>query len=151
MPTVVSQPIKKELIVENTPVKNTETIVQEKYPKQQIVSENTVLTKRGYSDMFQQGKNDAKIYYKGYKGAGTGTFLAALLTTPVLALIPAIACSSTAPKSDNLTFPSVELMRNSDYFSGYTTQAKAQKSRKVWGNYGIGTAILLVVLASLVQ
>lgn len=151
IPTVVSQPIKKEPIVENTSVQKIETIVQEKSPKQQIVSENTVLTKREYSDMFQQGRNDAKIYYKGYKGAGTGTFFAALLTGPIFALIPAIACSSTAPSSDNLTFPSVELMRNPDYVSGYTTQAKAKKSGKVWGNYGIGTAILLVVLASQVK
>ena len=50
-----------------------------------------------YSDMFDQGKNDAKIYYTGYKGAGTGTFFGAFLGGGILGLIPAIACSSTTP------------------------------------------------------
>lgn len=149
--TVVSQQTKNAPFFEETQVQKYQPVVKESIAKQRVVSENTVLTRREYSDMFQQGKNDAKIYYKGYKGAGTGTFFAALLTGPIFALIPAIACSSTAPSSDNLTFPSVELMRNPDYVSGYTTQAKSKKSGKVWGNYGIGTAVLLLVLASQVQ
>ena len=147
----ISPQIKKNAIVEDTQVQKYQPVIQETTTKQSMISENTILTKRQYSDMFQQGKNDAKIYYKGYKGAGTGTFLASLLTGPIFGLIPAIACSTTSPSSDNLTFPSVELMRNPDYVSGYTQQAKAKKSGKVWGNYGIGTAVLLVVLASQVK
>ena len=98
-----------------------------------------------YSDMFDQGKNDAKIYYTGYKGAGTGTFFGAFLGGGILGLIPAIACSSTTPNENHLAFPNTSLARNPDYLRGYTQEAKRKKSRKVWGNYGIGLGSLLGV------
>lgn len=148
---VISPQVKTVPVAEETITLKSENVIQaieKPKAKQATVSESTVLTKREYSDMFQQGKNDAKIYYQGYKGAGTGTFLVSLLGGPILGLIPAIACSSTAPSSNNLSFPNIELTRNPDYINGYTAQAKAKKSSKVWGNFGIGTGILIAIVAS---
>lgn len=136
--TVISSPPKKE------------EIKPELFIESKAVPEPTY-TKKEYSDMFQQGQNDAKIYYKGYKGAGTGTFLTSFLLNPVLGLIPAIACSSTSPNVSSMSFPRAELTRNVDYMSGYTQEAKAKKTKKVWGNFGIATGIYAVVVASLLS
>ena len=96
-------------------------------------------------DFFKKGYTDASIYYKGYKGAGTGTFLPSLLISPLLGLIPAIACSSTKPKDKNLNYPNTELMKNSDYYRGYTLRAKKIKQGKVWLNWGIAFGINIAV------
>jgi hypothetical protein len=102
------------------------------------------LTTLSTEDYFKKGYADASIYYKGYKGAGTGTFLPSLLISPLLGLIPAIACSSTAPKDRNLNYPNPELMKNPDYYRGYTTHAKKIKQGKVWLNWGIAFGINMV-------
>jgi hypothetical protein len=138
--TVVETP--KTVVIEPTPT-------YEKREDVKVASQSTNYTTirtNTYSDMYMQGKNDAKIYYTGYKGAGTGTFLAAFLGGPIIGLIPAIACSSTPPKPANLSFPNVELMRNTDYVSGYTAQAKIKKAGKTWGNFGIATGILVALV-----
>jgi hypothetical protein len=103
------------------------------------------LTKQDYEAMFQQGTSDAKTYYRGYKGAGTGTFFAALLGGPLLGLIPAVACSSTPPSQNSLGYPNYELVKNAEYKAGYNQEAKKIKSKKVWGNFGIGTLVLLAL------
>jgi len=43
-------------------------------------------------DFYIDGKNDASKYYKSYKAAGTGTLITGLLS-PLVGLIPAVACS----------------------------------------------------------
>ncbi len=105
---------------------------------------------QNYADLYNQGQTDAKRYYNGYHGAGTGTFLTTFLVGPILGLIPAIACSSTAPSQDRLGFPNNQLAQNNNYYTGYTQEAKRIKSRKVWGNFGIATGILfgIVIVAS---
>ena len=161
----------KKKIVEETTQKVTEQKVSEKVPplntqsnainittntpinqeplKQSVAkTSNTSLTKKDYSDMFNQGRNDAKIYYKGYKGAGTGTFLTSFLLSPIVGLIPAVACSSTQPSMNNVIFPNVELTHNSDYVNGYLQEAHTKKIKKVWGNFGIATGILAIVAIS---
>jgi len=114
-------------------------------PTQTYVKEEP-MSKQDYADMFRQGKSDAKIYYKGYKGAGTGTFLTTLFLGPIVGLVPAIATSVSTPNEDHLTFPNVALTKNPDYVTGYTQEAKRKKSRKVWGNYGIATGIIVVLV-----
>jgi len=100
-------------------------------------------------DLFTQGKLDASKYYKGYKGAGTGTLVTSLIS-PLVGLIPAIACSSTQPKEDNLNFPNSDLIKKSNYYNGYTQRAKKIKQGKVWKNWGIafGVNIVAVLLLS---
>jgi hypothetical protein len=48
-------------------------------------------------DLYTQGGRHAFNYYKGYKPASTGTLVTSLLS-PVVGLIPAIACASTRPQ-----------------------------------------------------
>ena len=94
-------------------------------------------------DLFLKGQVDATKYYKGYKGAGTGTLITALVS-PLAGLIPAIACSSTRPKEITLNYPNAELMKNPDYYLGYTQKAKKIKQGKVWMNWGIAFGVNLV-------
>ncbi len=101
-------------------------------------------------NMFSKGQRDASLYYKGYKGAGTGTLFTSLLS-PIVGLIPAIATSSTKPNHNNLSFPDEKLMENSDYFMGYTKKAKKIKQGRVWLNWGIGFGANLIAAIILVS
>ena len=102
-------------------------------------------------EMFTKGRSDALIYYKGYKSAGTGTLITSLIS-PLVGLIPAIACTSVTPKDHNLGYTNTEEFNNPDYRNGYKQSAKQIKSRKVWKNLGIGLAAnLIFVLATYQQ
>lgn len=96
-------------------------------------------------DLFVQGKSDASRNYKGYKGAGTGTLITSLIS-PIVGLIPAIACSSTQPKEINLDYPNANLMKKADYYNGYTQKSKKIKQGKVWKNWGIALGVNLVAV-----
>ena len=96
-------------------------------------------------DLFNKGKMDAVRYYDGYKGAGTGTLIASLIS-PLIGLIPAIACSSTPPKEFNLNYPKPDLMKNNEYYDGYTSKSKKIKQGKVWMNWGIAFGVNLVAI-----
>ena len=99
------------------------------------------------SDLFIQGQTDASRYYNGYREAGTGTLLISLLS-PLVGLIPAIACSSTQPKEINLNYPKADLMKKADYNNGYTQKSRKIKQGKVWTNWGIalGANIFAIIL-----
>jgi len=94
-------------------------------------------------NLFMKGQVDATKYYTKYKGAGTGTLIASLVS-PLIGLIPAIACSSTKPREIKLDYPNSALMKNPDYYLGYTQKAKKIKQGKVWLNWGIGFGVNLV-------
>lgn len=100
-------------------------------------------------DLNIKGEIDASKHYRKYKGAATGTLITSLVS-PLLGLIPAIACSSTTPKLENLGYPDQQLFQKSDYYKGYTKKAKRIKSGKVWKNWGIGLGvnIALVLIAT---
>lgn len=110
-----------------------------------------IISTTSYSneDLFTQGRLDASKYYNRYKGAGTGTLVTSLIS-PLVGLIPAIACSSTQPKDINLNYPDAELMKKTDYYNGYTQKSKKIKQGKVWKNWGIafGANIVAVILLS---
>jgi hypothetical protein len=97
------------------------------------------------NDYYRQGQADASKYYKGYKQAGTGTLLVGLLS-PLVGLIPAIACSTTQPEEINLNYPNKELMKIPEYYNGYTQKAKKIKQGKVWTNWGIAFGVNLVAV-----
>lgn len=97
-------------------------------------------------DLYLKGTQDAERYYSRHTGPATWTLLTSLFTNGLLGLIPAIACSTTAPKVHNLGYPDQRLMDNQRYAEGYIAQAKRKKSRKVWTNFAIGTAISTVFL-----
>ncbi|SDF43061.1 hypothetical protein SAMN04487996_110280 [Dyadobacter soli] len=96
-------------------------------------------------DLNIKGQIDAARHYKRYKGAATGTLLTSLLS-PVIGLIPAILCSATYPKIDNLGYPNEELFKQATYYKAYTRREKKIKQRKVWSNWGIGLGVNLVVV-----
>lgn len=104
------------------------------------------------AEMYEKGIQDATFYYNGKHSGKTGVLLASLLTNGLIGLIPAIPCSLTKPKIENLNIPNAELYRNNaNYAHGYDKQAKKIKSKKIWTNYAIGTAIstfLLIVAKS---
>ena len=96
-------------------------------------------------DLNIKGQIDAAHHYKRYKGAAAGTLLTSLLS-PVIGLIPAILCSATNPKIENLGYPNEELFKQAVYYKAYTKKAKKIKQRKVWSNWGIGLGVNLVVI-----
>ncbi len=112
---------------------------------QEKKTENITSLDTSSGSLFFQGQTDASLHYKGYKGAGTGTLIGSILS-PLLGLIPAIATSSTMPSNENLNFPSLELMKNADYYNGYTNRAKKIKKGKVWTNWVIGLAVNVVAI-----
>ena len=98
---------------------------------------------------FLKGQKDAATYYNGYKGAGTGTLITSLLLSPLVGLIPALACSLTPPQIQNLNNPNEKLFSNADYQNGYTQKAKKIKSNKVWTNWGIALGVNAIILLTL--
>jgi hypothetical protein len=94
--------------------------------------------------LYIKGRNDAGLYYKGYKGAGTATLLTTLLFSPA-GLVTAIATSATPPTKHNLDYPDANLFAQPDYARGYIQKARKVKSGKVWTNFGIGFGALLVL------
>lgn len=94
-----------------------------------------------------KAKADAKSFYKGNNSGAVWTATTAILTSPLLGLIPAALCSSSEPGEDNLKFPDSDLMRNTQYNNAYKDEAHKIKKRKVWTSFGIGSgAWLLLVL-----
>lgn len=102
-------------------------------------------------DLYLKGTQDAERYYSRHSGPATWTLLTSLLINGLFGLIPAVACSSTTPKIHNLGYPDQRLMDNQRYAEGYTAQAKRKKSRKVWTNFAIGTAVSTVLLIAASQ
>jgi len=96
-----------------------------------------------------RGKYDAKKYYAGgrraksWRSARGWTCATTVACGGVVGLIPAIACSSTRPKTKNLNYPDEKLMQNQEYNHAYRREAKKIKSGKIWGGYVEGIVILL--------
>lgn len=99
-------------------------------------------------EQFTRGDADARMHYHNYKGAGTGTLIVGLLS-PLVGLIPAIACSATPPSDANLGYPSVEQFNQANYQNGYRQRARKIKSGKVWTNWGIALGVNLVAVLAL--
>lgn len=97
----------------------------------------TPMSALGEPENFKAGQQDAIQYYKGYKGAATGTLATGLVLSPILGLIPAFATTSNQPQDVNLHYPDPSKMRDQDYFKGYTQKAFQIKKQKVWTNWGI--------------
>lgn len=115
---------------------------------QKIDTPNAVAVNEAPKDLYFRGQKDAGQFYTGYQPAGTGTLVVSLLS-PLVGLIPAVACSTTPPKRHNLEFPDSNLFQNPDYQNGYIKEAKKIKSRKVWKNwaiaFGVNIALVLVL------
>ncbi len=99
-------------------------------------------------DLFIQGQNDAKRFYKYNKIVGT-MIVANLLVLPILpSLAFSIAATSKIPKDKNLNYPSISLMQNEKYADSYRQEAKKIKNRKIWTSFGgsiVGLGLLLLL------
>ncbi len=87
------------------------------------------------------GAKDAKIYYRGYRLAATGTLFASFFIP--WGLIPAITCSVTPPSMQSLGYQDQNLIKNPSYYKGYADKAFKIKKKKVWKNFAIGTGATL--------
>jgi hypothetical protein len=99
---------------------------------------------------YQMGTADAGKYYTEYGMAGTSTLVISILS-PLVGLIPSIACSSTLPKDRNLSYHNSELIKNIDYHNGYLHAAKKIKRRHVWTNWEIAFGINLVLVVAVLS
>ena len=98
-------------------------------------------------DLCEQGKSDAKINYKGKKSGAGWTTATTILFSPLIGVIPAVACSLSEPNDDNLNYKDSKLMKNNTYNQCYRDQAHKTKKRKVWGNFGIGAGVWILIVA----
>ncbi len=96
-------------------------------------------------NLYVRGQIDAERNYIKYKPAGTGTLISSLVS-PLIGLVPAIICSANAPQTQNLGYPDENLIKQQEYYLGYTQKAKKVKQRKVWTNWGIGFGANLVAV-----
>jgi hypothetical protein len=97
-------------------------------------------------DMCDEGKQDSKVNYKG-KNSGAGwTCATTILFSPLIGLIPAVACSSSEPNDSNLNYKDSKSMKNNTYNQCYTEQAYKTKKRKIWRNFGIGAGVWLIIV-----
>jgi len=97
-------------------------------------------------EMALQGTKDAGTYYKGRNSGKIWTGVTSVITSPVLGLIPALACSSSEPQQENLNVENEELMKNSSYKAAYHKKAYKIKKNKIWASYGIGSGAWLLLI-----
>lgn len=103
------------------------------------------------TDLFNDGKLDARRFYNGHVGAGTGTLLTGIFAGSISSLVPAIMTSSYPPHESNLNFPDYSKMQNKDYHFGYTKEAFRIKKQKVWSNWGIGLMVNVITYFVLIK
>lgn len=93
----------------------------------------------GITKFNSDGRADAKIHYRGRNSGAVWTGATAFWFSPLIGVIPAIACSATTPKDFNLNYPDKDLMRDYNYSNNYKKEAKRIKRNKVWGGAAIGS------------
>jgi len=142
---------KNEVLLIEYADSTSESFALEEAAKPAVPTQPAALTATdAVQNLYLKGQLDAQQFYQGYKGAGTGTLVTSIFS-PLLGLIPAIACSSTTPKEHNLEYPDHQLMMKSDYNAGYRQRARKIKSGKVWKNWGIGFGVSIITYVLLAQ
>ena len=97
------------------------------------------------TDLCSEATMDANNFYTG-RNCGSGwTTTTTILFSPILGLIPAIACSSTVPATQNLNYPKSDLMKDGNYSRCYRQQAHSMKKKRIWRNFGISSGIWIVI------
>ena len=97
-------------------------------------------------EMRAKAKQDATTYYRGKKSGAGWTMATSIVTSPLLALIPAVACASSEPNEENLNAPDEKLMKNADYKQAYVDQSHKIKKRKIWKNFAIGSGVWVGII-----
>ena len=92
-------------------------------------------------DMNLRGIQDALANYRGRNSGAGWTAATTILFSPIIGVIPAAICSSSAPTDKNLGIREYELMKDYKYSKAYIDQAHKTKKGKIWKSFGIGTII----------
>ena len=99
-------------------------------------------------ELTMKGRQDAILNYKG-KNTGAGwTAVTTILLSPLIGAIPATACASSTPSTQNLNMADGQLMEYSNYDKAYKDQARKIKRKKVWSAFGISSGIWLLIILS---
>ena len=98
------------------------------------------------NEMFEKGKRDAQLQYKGKNSGAIWTGAAAAFTLPILGLIPALITTNAEPQVENLGVRDQQLFKNTDYKAGYIEAAHKKKKRRVWSGFGIGSAVFVATI-----
>ena len=96
-------------------------------------------------DLFAKGQADAVARYQGYITPRTVTFLVGMVS-PIVGLIPAIVSSSNKHTKKDLARASPSLLKEPDYYRGYTQKATKIRRDKVWKNWGIAFGVNVLLL-----
>ena len=97
-------------------------------------------------DMRMKGRRDAEMNYTGKKSGAGWTAATTILFSPLIGLIPAAACASSAPNDEHLNYRDYELMKDFEYNKAYAEQAHKIKKKKVWKNFGVGSGAWLILI-----
>jgi hypothetical protein len=97
------------------------------------------------AQLYDYGRLDAVNYFKCRPGVAVGTFFTSAFASPLIGLIPAIACGSTAPDRDKMKNKYPALFDSPDYVMGYTYQAKKKKRENAWTGWGVGLLVNLTL------
>jgi hypothetical protein len=111
-----------------------------------IFTETT--NKPSVNDIANKGIQDAMTNYKG-KNSGTGwTVATTILFTPLIGIIPAVACAAKTPSDHNLDYKDAELMNDYLYNMSYKKTAHRTKKKKVWLGFGLASVLWLVIVTA---
>ena len=107
----------------------------------------TVMTNPTMSvnDMSEQGRQDARQWYKAQNSGAGWTSSTSVILTPVGGLIVGAICAGTPPKDVNLNCQNAEALRNPVYRSAYIQEAHAIKKKSVWTGLAIGSGVWLLL------
>lgn len=111
-----------------------------------VVNSQTTSIEITDEDMALKGKEDAQANYRGAKSGAGWTAATTILLSPIIGVIPAVACSSAAPADENLNYRDNNLMKNTAYSKAYIDQAHKTKKKKVWTSFGIGSGAWALLL-----
>ena len=93
------------------------------------------------ADMKAKGILDANVNYNADNCGKGWTAATTILFSPIIGIIPAVACASSRPQDRNLNYRDGELMKNTEYNLAYKGEAMKIKRKRVWRSFGISSAI----------
>jgi hypothetical protein len=131
----------KQNTVENEVIEN-----ENVKPPTELKSDITEKVKLSQAELRMKGTKDSKASYTGLRSGAGLTAVTSLVLTPIVGLIPAVACASSTPRERNLNYDHTELKEDPDYNKAYVRQAHRTKAIKVLAGYLIGSAAWFVLI-----
>ena len=117
--------------------------------KTRLNSNATEIEQFSNAELRMKGKHDAKMSYYGRNSGAGWTAVATIIGSPVIGLIPAVACASSTPRERNLNFENTKLKNDPIYYNAYVKQARKTKAASVLAGYVIGTAAWFILVIGL--